>query len=83
MEIALEFNEAAFRHGISKEDIAHVVKTKIYDAPLTEFPDKYVVIGFDMNGNPLEIMYNPVDDNTINVFHAMKARRTFLAQIGL
>jgi hypothetical protein len=83
MEIVFDFNEAAFRHGISREDIAHAVKTKIYDAPLTGFPDKYVVIGFDTNGNPLEIMYNPIDDDTINVFHAMKARRTFLAQIGL
>jgi hypothetical protein len=83
MEITLEFNEAAFRHGISKKDIAYAVKTKIYDAPLTGFPGKYVVIGFDTNGNPLEIMYNPIDDVTINVFHAMKARRTFLARIGL
>jgi hypothetical protein len=32
MEITLEFNEAAFRHGISRKDIAHAVKTKIYDA---------------------------------------------------
>jgi hypothetical protein len=83
MEIALEFNEAAFRHGISRKDIAHAVRTKIYDAPLTGFPDKYAVIGFDTSGNPLEIMYNPVDDATINVFHAMKVRRIFLARIGL
>jgi hypothetical protein len=83
MEIVLDFNEAAFRHGISRDDIAHAVKTKIYDAPLGGFPDKYIVIGFDLKGNPLEIMYNPIDDDTINVFHAMKARRTFLAQIGL
>ncbi|MDR2630444.1 MAG: hypothetical protein LBC60_05930 [Spirochaetaceae bacterium] len=83
MGIALEFNEAAFRHGISREDIVSAIKTKIYDAPLAEFPDKYVVIGFDTNGNPLEIMYNPIDDDTISVFHAMKARRTFLAQIGV
>lgn len=83
MEIALEYNEAAFRHEIGKEDIAHAVKTRIYDAPLTGFPDKYVVIGFDTKGNPLEIMYNLMDDDTINVFHAMKARRTFLARIGL
>jgi hypothetical protein len=83
MEIALDFNEAAFRHGISREDIVHAVKTKIYDAPLSGFSDKYIVISFDLKGNPLEVMYNPIDDDTINVFYAMKARRTFLAQIGL
>ena len=42
------------------------------------FPEKYAVIGFDRAGNPLEIMYNPIDDNSINVFHAMKARKSFL-----
>ena len=44
---------------------------------------KYAVIGFDTTGNPLEIMYNPIDNNTINVFHAMKARKSFLAKLGL
>jgi hypothetical protein len=30
-------------------------------------------------------MYNPIDDegNKINVFHAMKARKTFLEKLGI
>ena len=83
MEIIIEFNKSAFRHGISEEDIKHAIKTPIYDAPLIGFMNKYVVIGFDIAGNPLEIMYNSIDDDTINVFHAMKARRTFLAKLDL
>jgi hypothetical protein len=50
---------------------------------LDGFPDKYAFVGFDVEGNPLEILYNPVDNATINVFHAMKARRTFLEELGL
>ena len=47
------------------------------------FPDKYGFIGFDTKGNAFEIVYNPLDSNTINVFHAMKVRNTFLAELGL
>ena len=84
MDITIECTESAFRHGISKENIAHAVKTKVFDAPLTGFTNKYILIGFDTAGNPLEIMYNPDDDNVynINVFHAMKARKNFLAKLG-
>jgi hypothetical protein len=83
-DVIIEFNEAAFRHGISKESIINAVKTKVYDAPLVGYTNKNVLIGFDTAGNPLEIMYNPDDNDiyTINVFHAMKARKTFLAKLG-
>ena len=83
MNEGIEFNESAFRHDISKEDIIHALKTKVYDAALLDFPEKHAVIGFDRTGNPLEIMYNEIDDETINVFHAMKVRKTFLAKLGL
>jgi len=48
-----------------------------------ELPDKYAVIGFDCNWNPLEVFYNPIDDNNINVFHAMKVRNSTLIKIGI
>jgi hypothetical protein len=53
----IEFNPAAFRHGVDE--------------------NKYLVIGFDPAGKLLEVMYNVVDDQTINVFHAMKCRKAF------
>jgi hypothetical protein len=83
MEIAIEFNESSFRHGVSKEDIRHAIKTRVHAAMMSGLPEKYVIIGFGRSGNPLEIMYNPIDDDTINVFHAMKARKTFIARLGL
>ena len=83
MDIVVEFNEAAFRHDIAKEDILHALQSKICDAVIEGLPEKHAVIGFDRAWNPLEIMYNPVDDNTISVFHAMKVRKSFIAMLGL
>ena len=83
MDVFVEFNEAAFRHGISKEDIFHALKSRIFDAAIEGLPEKHAVIGFDRTWNPLEIMYNPGDENTINVFHAMKARKSFIKMLGL
>ena len=40
--------------------------------------DKYIVIGFDKSRKLLEILYNRIDNETINVFHAMKFRNVFL-----
>jgi len=36
----------------------------------------YLLLGFDMNANPVEIMYNE-EDNGINVFHAMPCQKKF------
>jgi len=81
MDVVVEFNKAAFRHDICKEDILHALKNKIHDFTIGEFPEKNLVIGFDRTGNPLELLYNPIDDNTIIVFHAMKARKSTIEMI--
>ncbi|MCL2320199.1 MAG: hypothetical protein FWC45_08940 [Treponema sp.] len=60
----------------------NALETKIYAAAIEEFPEKYAIIGFDCAGNPLEVAYNPIDDNTIYVFHAMRARRSFIKMIS-
>jgi hypothetical protein len=83
MDVIVEFNKSAFRHDISKEDILCALNTKIRYGAVAGLPEKYAVIGFDRAGNPLEIMYNPIDDNTINVFHAMKLRNSFVKMLGL
>ena len=80
-DVIVEFNEAAFRHNISREDIKHALKTKIHDFTIGEFPEKNLVIGFDRTGNPLELLYNPLDDNSIYVFHAMRVRKSTIELI--
>jgi hypothetical protein len=81
-DVIIEFNEAAFRHGVSKEDILTAYKNRILDAAVEGLPEKYAVLGFDQSGTPLEILYNPIDNNTINIFHAMKARKSFIKMLG-
>jgi hypothetical protein len=83
MDVAVEFTGSAFRHGMSEADIRHALKTMINDVSMQEFPEKYGVIGFDRAGNPIEIMYNPIDDEHILIFHAMKLRESFKKQLGL
>jgi len=44
------------------------------DGPIEDMENKYLRIGFDRSGNLLEIMYNEIDEHTVNIFHAMKCR---------
>jgi hypothetical protein len=74
----IRFNEAAFRHGVSEADIRHAIETKVYEGPMEEQDNKYIIIG-----NPLEIMYNIIDSETINIFHAMKCRKSIVVQFDL
>jgi hypothetical protein len=38
----------------------------------------YLLLGFDMNANPIEILYNEFGDNGVNVFHVMACQSRFL-----
>jgi hypothetical protein len=69
--------------GFHDADIRFAISTARYDAKIDEdeFDNKHLIIGFDRNVNLLEIMYNVIDEDTINVFHAMKCRKTFLPLI--
>ena len=80
MDLIIEFNQAAFIHQIKEEDIRFAISTACYDAIIDEdeSDNKHLIIGFDRNVNPLEIMYNVIDEDTINVFHAMKCRKKYV-----
>lgn len=74
----IEFNPAAFRHGVSEDNIHWVLWHHLVDIIIEEDDEnKYLIIGFDQAGNLLEIIYNIIDEQTINVFHAMKCRKAF------
>jgi len=81
MDITIEFNPSAFKHGYTEADIRWAFDTAKYDGWFNDGKeqdkDKFLLIGFDKNGNPLEILYNIIDDNTINVFHAMKCSKIY------
>ena len=73
----IEFNEAAFNHKIREEDIRWAFFHYLYDGPIDNFENKYIRIGFNRIGNLLEIMYNEIDDHTVNIFHAMDCRAIY------
>ena len=73
----IEFNPSAFKHGVSEVDILKAIDRFIYEDPLEDFENKYLLIGFDTKGALLEVMYNHIDADTINVFHAMPCRKGF------
>jgi hypothetical protein len=80
VDITIIFRQSAFKHGVSEADIRWVFKNPQYDAVFEDGdPAKNLLIGFDGNANPLEILYNVIDENTVQVFHAMKCRSALIA----
>ena len=73
----IEFNKSAFRHNISEEDIRWAFFHYRYDGPIENMENKYIRLGFDRAGNLLEIMYNEIDEHTVNIFHAMKCQSIY------
>jgi hypothetical protein len=84
MDNKILFVQSAFKHGVSAVDIYWAFETFIFEDPVDDGTDnKFLLIGFDTKGNPLEVIYNRVDSETIKVFHAMRCRGTLIDQLGL
>ena len=81
MSAKIEFHPSAFKHGVSEADIQKAVERFIYEDPLEDFDNKYILLGFNTKGLLLEVMYNYFDVDTINVFHAMPCRKSFYGLI--
>ncbi|MCL2381226.1 MAG: hypothetical protein FWC64_06490 [Treponema sp.] len=76
-DLSVEFNPSAFKHGVTEEDIRFAFDNRLFDHPLAGHEEKNLLIGLDRRLNPLEILYNEIDDYTVNVFHAMKCRKAW------
>ncbi|GMO61362.1 MAG: hypothetical protein Ta2G_21140 [Termitinemataceae bacterium] len=72
--LRIEFNPSAFKHNVTAEDIRFAFDNCLFDQSVAHQEEKNLLIGLDRQLNPLEILYNEVDDHTVNVFHAMKCR---------
>jgi hypothetical protein len=64
-------------HDITEKDILRALALPLVDRLMPKYGNKYLLIGFDRNGDLLEIMYNIRPDGSCNVFHAMKCRKEF------
>jgi len=83
MEPEILFVPSAFKHGFSEADILWAIRTRIRNVLIDEYEDEYAIIGFDTKGNALEIMYNLLSDQTMEVFHAMRCRKSFRKKYGI
>ena len=78
VNMGIIYNKSAFKHGLTEADIEWAFLHPIRNGLLEDYENKYLLIGFDTRGNPIEVVYNRIDEERVNVFHAMKCRRAFL-----
>jgi uncharacterized DUF497 family protein len=77
------FKPSAFKHGIDEEDIRNAFKRRVFDYVMPGEENKNLLLGLARNGSLLEIMYNVLERDVINVFHAMKCRKAYLALLRI
>jgi uncharacterized DUF497 family protein len=77
----IEFNRAAFKHGVTEANIRHALWHPVHEQLLESYVNKWLIIGYDTGGNLIEIAYNIIDNDTVNVFHAMPCRKTFINRL--
>jgi hypothetical protein len=70
------FRDSAFKHNLTEADIRHAFETCCYAEQYQNITNVILLLGFDLNANPVEILYN-FENNGINVFHAMPCRKQF------
>jgi hypothetical protein len=78
MDAGIIYNKSALKHGVTEADIEWAFLHPIRNGLLEDYENKYLLIGFNTQGNPIEVMYNRIDEERVNVFHAMKCRKGLL-----
>ena len=71
------FRESAFKHGLTEADIRHAFETCCHIGLYQDRTNVFLLLGFDKNTNPVEILFNEFEDNCFNVFHAMHCQKKF------
>jgi hypothetical protein len=76
-KLNVECNPSAFKHDVTEEDIRFAFDNKLFDHPVAHQEGKNLLIGLNRQLNPIEILYNEIDEQTVNVFHAMRCRKAW------
>ena len=77
MEEEFIFKPSAFKHGIAESDIRSAFERRMVDYAMPGDDNKNLLLGLARDGSLLEVMYNVLDNNVINVFHAMRCRKAY------
>jgi len=80
-ELEIIFKQSAFKHGITEDDIRWAFKTFESDELIQGFENKYRLLGFNTKGNMIEVLYNKVNENRVNVFHAYQCSDSYLESL--
>ena len=78
MDLQFKFRESALKHGVTEADIRHAFENYRIIRQFQDRENVYLLIGFDLKANPIEILYNEFGENGVNVFHAMPCQSRFL-----
>jgi hypothetical protein len=70
------FLDSAYKHSVTEYAITQCLINVRAEAILEEAPEKRLFIGFDHNGNPLEVI-GIIDDEILTIIHAMKLRKQY------
>jgi len=76
-KLNVKCNPSAFKHGITEADIRFAFDNILFDHPVVQQEEKNLLIGLDKQLNPIEILYNEINNDTVNVFHAMRCRKAW------
>jgi hypothetical protein len=78
MELEFTFRDTAFKHDLTEADIRHTFETYRFVGQFGSRENVYLLLGFDLKANPVEVLYNEFGENGVNVFHAMPCQSRFL-----
>ena len=78
MDLQFRFRESALKHNVTEADIRHAFENYRTIRQFQNRENVYLLIGFDLKANPIEILYNEFGVNGVNVFHAMPCQSRFL-----
>ena len=81
MDLQFIFRESALKHNVTEADIRHAFKNYKTIRQLQDRENVYLLIGFDLKTNPIEILYNEFGENGVNVFLAMACQKHFLQML--
>ena len=81
MDLQFRFRASALKHNVTEADVRHAFENYRTIRQFQNRENVYLLIGFDTNANPIEILYNEFGENGVNVFHAMACQDRFLRML--
>jgi hypothetical protein len=74
--VSIVITESAHKHGVSDYAINTCLQNFQRDIILEDDPEKRLFVGFDHNGNALEVIAI-IQGDVLTVIHAMKLRKQY------